>query len=218
MKTVFALLFVVLGCGAVKAQAFHVVDTSAVLIKNTNQSPAHWYIEVITDSNVDTNLRWKAHFANIPAAWGINFDDQDNYYPVVLDGDSADFTLFANLGYPQKLIIGAMLNNTPGNGIAYFDVYDPDAPGFVQTISYEFIISATGLDELLASAPVTMLNNVLYVNDGKIGSIQIYDQQGKCLKNEKGQKFSLDEMPDLQTIYLVLQIGDANWIVDWVKP
>ncbi len=218
MKTVFALLFVVLGCGAVKAQAFHVVDTSAVLIKNTNQSPAHWYIEVITDSNVDTNLRWKAHFANIPAAWGINFDDQDNYYPVVLDGDSADFTLFANLGYPQKLIIGAMLNNTPGNGIAYFDVYDPDAPGFVQTISYEFIISAAGLDELLASAPVTMLNNVLYVNDGKIGSIQIYDQQGKCLKNEKGQKFSLDEMPDLQTIYLVLQIGDANWIVDWVKP
>lgn len=218
MKTVFALLFVVLGCGAVKAQAFHVVDTSAVLIKNTNQSPAHWYIEVITDSNVDTNLRWKAHFANIPAAWGINFDDQDNYYPVVLDGDSADFTLFANLGYPQKLIIGAMLNNTPGNGIAYFDVYDPDAPGFVQTISYEFIISAAGLDELLASAPVTMLNNVLYLNDGKIGSIQIYDQQGKCLKNEKGQKFSLDEMPDLQTIYLVLQIGDANWIVDWVKP
>lgn len=218
MKTVFALLFVVLGCGAVKAQAFHVVDTSAVLIKNTDQSPAHWYIEVITDSNVDTNLRWKAHFANIPAAWGINFDDQDNYYPVVLDGDSADFTLFANLGYPQKLIIGAMLNNTPGNGIAYFDVYDPDAPGFVQTISYEFIISAAGLDELLASAPVTMLNNVLYVNDGKIGSIQIYDQQGKCLKNEKGQKFSLDEMPDLQTIYLVLQIGDANWIVDWVKP
>lgn len=218
MKTVFTLLFVLLGCGAVKAQAFHVVDTSAVLIKNTNQSPAHWYIEVITDSNVDTNLRWKAHFANIPAAWGINFDDQDNYYPVVLDGDSADFTLFANLGYPQKLIIGAMLNNTPGNGIAYFDVYDPDAPGFVQTISYEFIISAAGLDELLASAPVTMLNNVLYVNDGKIGSIQIYDQQGKCLKNEKGQKFSLDEMPDLQTIYLVLQIGDANWIVDWVKP
>lgn len=218
MKTVFTLLFVVLGCGAVKAQAFHVVDTSAVLIKNTNQSPAHWYIEVITDSNVDTNLRWKAHFANIPAAWGINFDDQDNYYPVVLDGDSADFTLFANLGYPQKLIIGAMLNNTPGNGIAYFDVYDPDAPGFVQTISYEFIISAAGLDELLASAPVTMLNNVLYLNDGKIGSIQIYDQQGKCLKNEKGQKFSLDEMPDWQTVYLVLQIGDANWIVDWVKP
>lgn len=218
MKTVFALLFVVLGCGLVQAQAFHVVDTSAVLIKNTNQSPAHWYIEVITDSNVDTNLRWKAHFANIPAAWGINFDDQDNYYPVVLDGDSADFTLFANLGYPQKLIIGAMLNNTPGNGIAYFDLYDPDAPGFVQTISYEFIVSAAGLDELLASAPVTMLNNVLYVNDGKIGSIQIYDQQGKCLKNEKGQKFSLNEMPDLQTIYLVLQIGDSNWIVDWVKP
>jgi hypothetical protein len=218
MKTLLAFCFVMLGYGAVKAQAFHVVDTSALLIKNTDQSPAHWYIEVMTDSNVDTTLRWKAHFSNIPAAWEINFDDQDNYYPIVVDGDSADFTLFANLGYPQKLIISAILNNTPGHGIVYFDVYDPDAPSFVQTVSFEFIISAVGLDELLAVAPVTMHDLELTTTDGKIGKLQVYDQQGRCLMNEKGDHFSLENLPSGQAVYLVLQIGDSNWVVDWVKP
>ena len=218
MKTLFAFFVVLLGCGGVKAQAFHVVDTSALLIKNTDQSPAHWYIEVMTDSNIDTTLRWKAHFSNIPAAWEINFDDQDNYYPIVLDGDSADFTLFANLGYPQKLIISAILNNTPGHGIVYCDVYDPDAPSFVQTVSFEFIISAVGLDELIAFAPLSMHDLVLSTTNGKIGKLQVYDQQGRCLMNEKSDHFSLTDLPAGQTLYLVLQIGDANWIVDWVKP
>lgn len=218
MKTLFVFLVAVLGCNALKAQAFHVEDTSALLIKNTDQSPAHWYIEVMTDSNVDTTLRWKAHFSNIPAAWEINFDDQDNYYPVVLDGDSADFTLFANLGYPQKLIISAILNNTPGHGIVYFDVYDPDAPSFVQMVSFEFIISAAGLDELLAAAPVTMHENVLSTTNGKIAKLRVFDQQGKFLFDQKGDHFSLENLPSGQAVYLVLQIGASNWVVDWVKP
>ena len=123
-------------------QIFHVSDTSALIIKTTNQSPAHWYIEVFSDITLDTSLRWKAtHFDNVPPEWEILMDDQSASYSNVQVGDSADFALPANQPFARKLIIGAILNGTPGHGICYFDIYDPDNLSFVQTISYEFLVT-----------------------------------------------------------------------------
>jgi hypothetical protein len=132
-------------------QAFHIADTSALIVKTTNQSPAHWYIEVFSDSSVDTVLRWKAtHFDNVPPEWEIGMDDQTASYSNVQVGDSADFNLPANQPFARKLIIGAILNGTPGHGICYFDIYDPHDLSFVQSISYEFIITnpVSGIVEL----------------------------------------------------------------------
>ena len=124
------------------AQSFSFLDTVTVLIKTTDESPAHWYLEVVNEVLVDTTLRWKVHFGqNLPSQWVISFDDQDNFYFPVNDGDSADFTLMAMPISPQKLIIGATLNNTAGNASVYFDVYDPADPSFVQTIEYHFVVS-----------------------------------------------------------------------------
>lgn len=140
MKT-FLALFLSLMAGSAIAQSFHFDTDSTALVKTTDQSPAHWYLEVINDVGVDTTLRWKASFVNMEAAWEISFDDQDNYHPQVFDGDSADFTAFGNLTFPQKLIIGNTLNNTTGNGKVYFDVYDPQDLATTETIVYHFIIS-----------------------------------------------------------------------------
>lgn len=135
------------------AQAFSFVDTSTVLVKTTDESPAHWYIEIFNDVLLDTTMRWKASFSpTLPAQWVITFDDQDNFYNPVNDGDSADFTLYAAPAFPQKLIIGAILNNTAGSGSVYFEIYNPADPSYVQTIEYRFIVSmgsgTWGTDEL----------------------------------------------------------------------
>jgi len=143
------ILLLALGAGKSSAQSFHFDDTLTILVKTTDQSPAHWYIEVFNDVGVDTNLRWKANLVNIPAPWVISFDDQDNYYSNVLSGDSADFNLMSGLSFPQKLIIGATLNGTTGVGSVFFDVYDPNIPSEITTIEYRFEITKapTGIEE-----------------------------------------------------------------------
>lgn len=218
MRWIWAILLLATGALKVQAQTFYFQDTSTILIKNTDQSPAHWYIEIFTNASSDTSLRWKTHFSNIPAAWVINFDNQDVFLPVIEDGDSADFTLFGGLPYAQKLIIGAMLNDTPGNGIVYFDIYDPDAPEYVQTISFRFIVTAVGLDELLEAAPLQLQQNVLSVTGNESAHLQIYDAQGTCLLDQEGQTFSLAHLPESQSVFFRLQIGKDLWVVDWMKP
>ena len=141
MKFLSVICFLLIGIHS-NAQAFSFVDTSTVLVKTTDESPAHWYIEIFNDVAVDTTLRWKASFdPNLPPQWVITFDDQNNFYNPVNDGDSADFTLYAAPSFPQKLIIGGILNNTAGTASVYFDIYDPADPSFIQTIEYRFIIS-----------------------------------------------------------------------------
>lgn len=141
MKTLFSLLLCLITYQA-SAQVFSFQDTSTTLIKTTDQSPAHWYLEIFNDISIDTTLRWKASFdPALPTQWVITFDDQNNFYNPVNDGDSADFTLYANPAFPQKLIIGAILNNTAGTASVYFDIYDPANPSVVQTIEYRFVIS-----------------------------------------------------------------------------
>lgn len=141
MKTLFSLLLCLVIYQA-SAQVFSFQDTSTTLVKTTDQSPAHWYLEIFNDISIDTTLRWKASFdPALPTQWVITFDDQNNFYNPVNDGDSADFTLYANPAFPQKLIIGAILNNTAGTASVYFDIYDPANLSVVQTIEYRFVIS-----------------------------------------------------------------------------
>lgn len=178
------LLFLLLlfSTGFTKAQIFSIPDTSAVLIKTTNQSPAHWYIEVISNLQVDTNLRWIAHFSNIPSQWGINFDDGTTAHPVVNDLDSADFVLAPTTQFPLKLIIGAMLNNTPGHGIVYFDIFDPDNRTEIQTISYEFIITqqTAELEEQLQETWYSIQYNKALILEGQ-GNVTLYNDLGMQL-------------------------------------
>jgi len=180
-------------------QVFHVSDTSALIIKTVNQSPAHWYIEVFSDISADTTLRWKAvHFDNVPPEWEILMDDQSNSYSNVLVGDSADFALPANQPFAKKLIIGAVLNGTPGHGICYFDVYDPDHASFRQTISYEFIVtnSTNGIADLNEESFLEWENGFLRIKDGEEANFEAYDLNGKLVvKKELTSQFDVSILP-----------------------
>lgn len=178
------LLLGILVClnNLVFGQVFHFNDTSAVLIKTTNQSPAHWYLEIISDLQVDTNLRWVSHFSTIPSQWVISFDDGTYSDNSIADLDSADFLLTPTGSFPLKLIIGATLNNTPGHGIVYFDIFDPDNRSIKQTISYEFIITeqGAGLEELAQSTWYSIQHNKAVISED-IGRITLYNELGMQL-------------------------------------
>lgn len=188
MKSLLFFIFLMIGM-TVQSQAFHFVDTSTTLIKDTDQSPAHWYLEVYNDVGVDTTLRWKASFSNIPVQWTINFDDQDNFYATVNDGDSADFTLFGGLAFPQKLIIGAAFNGVPGTGSIFFDIYDPEDPSYVVTIEYRYIVSAASLEENNFDELITRNGNTLIFDDSMLGgTVQLIGMDGTILADKQIEK------------------------------
>ena len=211
----FVVLFLVQLNAA--AQLFYFEDTSAVLIKTVNQSPAHWYLEILTDSPTDTTLRWKAHFVSVPSAWQINFDDQTTNHSPVEDGDSADFVLFGSPEYPQKLIIGATLNNTPGHGFVYFDIYDPLTPQDVQTISYEFIISPfLGLEDLLTDQYI-LNNGFLRRRDEQPFNLEVFDLEGRCMQSRTAVEVDLSGFPNLGTVLLKLSDSNGSTVIRVVE-
>lgn len=198
-------------------QVFHVSDTSALLVKTTSQSPAHWYIEVFSDASVDTTLRWKATlFDNIPPEWEILMDDQTVSHSNVQVGDSADFILLANQPFATKLIIGAILNGTPGHGICYFDIYDPYNPSVVQTISYEFIVtqSTNGIETMNDGSFLEWKEGVLKVKDGRDAEFEVVDLSGKVLiKNKLINQLNISDLPKNQTFIIKVKLETKQTII-----
>jgi len=165
-------------------QIFHFDEDSTVLIKDVSQSPAHWYLEIFNDIGIDTTLRWKCHYSNVPAQWNANFDDQNMFYPTVLSGDSADFILYSGLSFPQKLIIGVTLNGTPGIGTYYFDIYNPETPDQFVTIQYHFIVSqsSTELGEIYSSIGFQRIGDYILFSPQLLGQpLKVLDFGGKVV-------------------------------------
>ena len=216
MKYLLALLIVLFNTLSF-AQAFHFNDVQTILVKTTDESPAHWYLEIFSDVQSDTTLRWKAHYGpTLPAEWHFNFDDQYQYYPTVLDGDSADFTLLSNPILPQKLIIGAMLNNTPGNGSIYFDVYDPNDLSTLVTIEYRFVVTmgsgTAGIEDgadgenWFTQSGRAFVFPEKFVSDNMI----LYDAAGSFVYSAKIESDAIIIPADLETGIYFLTVKSGN--------
>jgi len=210
VNTILAVLFL---SGISYAQVFHFVNTSTTMIKNTSQTPVHWYIEIYNDLNVDDTLRWKAHFVNVPPQWDINFDTQSGYWHPVLDGDSADFLLMDSMSFPQKLIIGNATNNTPGHGSVFFDIYDPQNPTDLVTIEYEFIITlaAAEVEEQLPENLIQIGFDQIYFYCSQSYDYSIVSINGQTLRKgntHNGSCMISDLASGMYFIYL--QSGDKR--------
>lgn len=213
-----AVLFVfILFAIQVQAQTFHFNNSSTTLIKTTNETPAHWYIEIFSDVATDTTLRWKAFFEDVPSQWVITFDDQNNFYSNVLQGDSADFTLYTNPPLTQKLIIGAFLNNTPANASVYFEIYDPALPQNKDTIAFHFIITQgnLGLSDLLAQNVISIQDDIISSATESPMALEIYDATGKLVFSDcQVDKFDLKNLRNSQNYYLRIKVGNENYMVN----
>ncbi len=187
------------------AQVFHFVQTSVTLNKSTAQSPAHWYIEIYNDVNVDTALRWKADLSNIPAGWTMTFDDQNNWYSNVLDGDSADFILRDSLTFPQKLIIGAFTNNIAANASAYFHIYNPADTVAPVIIEYIFnITSATGIVSAVADARfIKVIDRTVYFSFDTPTDYNLVSLAGQLIQAGKVERDAIPIDHLKQGIYFI---------------
>lgn len=218
MKIIGFLLAFCCFNGVLNAQIFHFNAHSTTLIKTTDQSPAHWYIEIFTDISVDSTLRWKAFFDAIPSQWQISLDDQTNYTTNIQDGDSSDFTLISGLPYPQKLIIGATLNDQPGIGSVFFDIFDPEFPSFRDTIEFHFVISSVGLTELVQSGIVTFENSIIRKVNSEIATLKIVDQTGKVLETDSDfQSFDCSKLPSNELVFITIQQGKEQYLIKWLR-
>ncbi len=220
MKILSIILFILLGISGLNAQTHHFNNTSTTLIKTTDESPAHWYIEIFNDVAVDTTLRWKCFFENVPTQWQITFDDQDNFYPNVSDGDSADFTLMAAPQFPQKLIIGAILNNTPASATVHFEIYNPIIPNIKDTISYIFIISQgnLGLDDFKNKNVAQFTEQYLVITNDILTDFLVLDATGRELMQVmQSDKLDLSSLKKGEVFYLSISQGNKRYLVRWMK-
>ncbi len=211
MKKIILLSFIAFSSISF-AQNFHVVDDSTALIKSTDQTPAHWYIEVFNDVEPDSLLlRWKAHTTNVPSIWQIDLDDQDNYTTNIQDGDTTDFYLHAGLAFTQKLIIGVTLNNTPGVGSIYFDLYEPSNPSNVVTITYHMIVtqSTASIIEVTDNSWLTQKGNTFSFEEDVIGNdLLIYGTDGRELFNGKIQKeMDFTSLGQNKIVYFIVDVN-----------
>ena len=211
---------IVLSCftSSLFGQIFHFNEHSTTLVKTTDQSPAHWYIEIFTDISVDSTLRWKAFFQSIPNEWQISLDDQTNYTTNISDGDSSDFTLFSGLPYAQKLIIGATLNDQPGIGSVFFDIFDPEFPEYRDTIEFRFIISSVGLNELINAGIVTFENSIIHKTTDEPTSLQVVDLSGRKLVDIADfHSFDCSSLPPGEVLLISIQRGEKRYLMKWMR-
>lgn len=211
MKITLSFLLCLAQC-IVFSQSFYFEDTSTTLVKDISQSPAHWYIEIFSNESKDTTLRWKANFENIPSQWNINFDTQTLYTTNIQSGDSADFILSEPASFPQKLIIGAVLNNRPGNGAIHFDIYDPALPDSVQRISFIFIVTGTsnGIEEQGFTILRISDQEIFLSSPEKVQLIEIYDMQGKLHQSIVSQSQNKHKITPSLSPRIIRLVGGNN--------
>jgi hypothetical protein len=169
------------------AQVFHFNNTSTTLQLDVTASPAHWYIEIFNDVGVDTTLRWKSNFVNIPGAWTIQFDVETALFTNIKSGDSADFILADSLLFPQKLIIGAFTNNTPATGSVFFDIYLPSDPAGKVTIEFFFIITPVGVGEGPQGAAAVIAPGMVFFSDRVPTPYSVLSADGRILADGVAQ-------------------------------
>ena len=220
MKLILSFLFVVsLGCSF--GQTFGFPLNSRTLVKTTDQSPAHWYLEVMNNYGSDTTLRWKSTFVNVPPEWSITFDDQNTFYNPIASGDSADFTLYGGLALPQKLIIGAVLNGTAAHAFVYFDVYDPANASVVRTIYFEFVVteSTASIEQINADNKWYSVSNGKLIIDPAYSNerVSVYSSDGRLVKSAIVDKELLLPNNLGANSYIIVLESISGWRTDKIS-
>lgn len=195
-----------------QAQLFYFDETETTLIKTTDQSPAHWYIEIFSNAAVDTVLQWEAEFVNIPSEWTINLDCQSTWFPEVNHNDTGEFLFWSDPVLPQKLIIGAMLNDTPGNGTTLFKISNPEDPSVQEQIAFHFLISqgTASLGSEIPEYPFVVMNNDVRLKDGGLFQASVLDGAGRTLFLPENSIHALDLSTFGQQLLLIHLSTNSN--------
>lgn len=152
---------------------FTIPDTNIVITKSTNFGVLHDFAEIVNLTSDSLDMRWLCRFsADLPQEWSVSLDDQDNYHPVLVSGDSSNFTLHTDTVFPNKMIIGIMHNGTTGTGTITPTVFP--ATDRSDSAHINFIVTVTkgsggtGLEIAKAEFEAIIDNDQLTIHSGKL--------------------------------------------------
>lgn len=175
------------------AQSFSMIDSLLVLTKTTNFGSVHGYLEVLNNRADTLPMRWVAHKpAACPSQWQFNFDEQNQNYPDVENGDSADFELYTGLSFPQKMIIGLTHNGVADTQAISFTLFRRDSTADSARITYLFRIAQGQVDTndtasavpQVTSSPLYLVRNGCVVSAVDNLSAQLVSACGTVLKRQ----------------------------------
>ena len=185
MKTLLSSILCVVSLPAI-GQSYLVPDTNIIITKTTDFGVLHAYAEVVNLTDSAFDMQWRCRFSlEFPTQWSVSFDDQQTYFPVLLDGDSSDIVLDTLGQFPRKLIIGVMHNNVVGAGTVTVTIFPLSSPSDSMRIHYIVTVtpgSGTSASMLLSTPGVSVNDGFITVQSQEwIERIIVHDLLGRVL-------------------------------------
>lgn len=205
----FLLLCIGLPLSNFAQELFELKDSIIVLSKTLNFENVHWYGEIINlQDTIPADLQWKLETPfGAPLAWECNFDDQTQNSENVMDGDSAEFVLLADLEFLQKLIIGVQHNGSIGNAQYIFKISSLAEPEKIknQVFRVQFEEGTTSNENLATEdIPLRYDGGKLYIHD-EIDELSIVNSAGQSVLRvddaKNGEIFDLN--PSTGGVYFI---------------
>jgi hypothetical protein len=217
------------------SQSFSVNATTVEMIRPSSFFVMYDPIEIRNLTDEELHLRWKrisnGHGQNLPPEeWDIAVQDPSDYYNPANALDSADFTLLTGENGISFFILQLFPNDTPGEHLYRYQIYDPENPEDIVSLSFDFTVNAVtsisnenqGAIELLGNpvtSPFNIRNNSEHFFNG-----QIVNSNGQVLKSfhlpEKStQSITIGHLP--MGLYWVIahsKAGRNYWIRKIILP
>lgn len=140
-RKLFIVLLIMALTPRVYAQRYAFDTTGITFRKSIDFGTVHGYLEIENLTNDTLNMGWICRTdSSFPAAWEVNFDDQNQYYPSVRNDSSAVFKLYPSGTFLQKLIIGLAHHQVIDTQEVQFSIFPTDTAGDTTLITYRFEI------------------------------------------------------------------------------
>ena len=194
---VIAVVMISLLTVQASAQRF-VFDTTGVTFrKSIAFGTVHGYLEIHNNTQDTIPMRWRCKMdSTYPAAWQLNFDDQNQLYFDVRNDSAADFYLYPSGTFPQKLIVGLAHQQVIDTQDVRFDIWPTDSAGDTVEITYRFEIYRTETDTTDSDTGSTGIasgsgkaamrlrsfeGNVSVTCNEPVEEIKVFDLQGRMM-------------------------------------
>lgn len=206
MKYLFTLLVLFSFHSGQSQSAFTLEDSLVILSRTLDFENVHWYGEIVNVADTSNILMsWKLRTPEgIPANWLTNFDPGTNELLYVTDGDSSRFTLYKDLEFLQKLIIGVKHQGEAGMGRYEFDIHPINNPSDLKTQAYEVSFTEpTAIEEPTFPEGLIYLSDEGFIIHESLQKFSIFSVDGKLLYSTKQTSVGVLNLPQKQDIYVV---------------
>jgi len=204
--------------GFAKGQNFTISDTVVEISNVTNNGPAHWYTEISNTTNAPLTIIWEATQTQGPGNWEFSLAPPDGQLYNIAVVDSSSFSLSANSPYPEKVLLSAAPNGSPGYGKAVIVFYQEQYPNQSVSVTFYVTIAPNPMNvEEVHKTTVKIWQTPSRVVWKALLPYRVYDLTGRLL--DKGTRNFIPITELSAGIYLLVLNQDGHFITHkFVKP